>query len=210
MDEPQIDVVGAVDKAEAAKQRLKTDPDAVRKILQGNYEVSDSVTLFPRKDLNKRYADIRPKFDRLAADSKQREGESDEEWNARIIASKEQNADLFREFEEIQALIEESAVTFTLVSVSKRAIKSLRREARKKFPVRNEGNEDPDEAEERDEWYQSAIIAAHLAADGYTVDDILKIKDEWPTTCWASLWVKAQELSIQDDYLRGSFTPDFS
>ena len=210
MDEVQIDVAGAVEKAEAVRERLKSDPAAVRKILGNNYEISEQVTVYPRRDLNKRYADFRPKLDKIAIDNKQRDGESDEDWNARIIASKETNKALLDEVSALQDEINESAVTFELVGISKKTIKELRKTARAKFPLPNEGADDPDIAEERDEFYQSSIIAAHLVRDGYTVEDILNIKHEWPTPCWVALWVKAQELSIQDDYLRGSFTPDFS
>lgn len=205
------DVSESIDAAEAAKERLKTDPDAVRKILAGDFGVSDDVTVYPIKSLNKKYADLHKRLGDLSVRAAKNDDETHEDWIKRIGPMKAELDSLRTEFETVEAELKESAVTFHMSGISKKAIKNLRREARKQFPLPKEGGtEDPSDAEDRDKWYHSAIIAAHLAQDGYTVDDIIDIDDKWPSACWNRLWVTAQRLSIQDDYLSGALTPDFS
>ena len=213
MPENDIDaetITEAIDAAEKRKEALKTDPDAVRKILGNQVTVTDIVTVYPNKKLNKQYEDFKPKIVALGEKLKRKEGESDEDYSGRIDEFKKDYESAVAEFDALKAAISQSAVTFELESLSRKAIKNIRTTARKKFPLPTDGTpDDPEVAEARDEWYKSAIIAAHLVKDDYTVEDIEIIRDEWPTRCWVQLWQSANKLSIADDYLGSSFTSDF-
>lgn len=200
------DLEAGIAIAEATKERLKTDPEAVRKILGNNVQISEQVTVYPDKNLNREYAEFDQKLQKLADSTVRREGETDEEFIARNENVVQDYEAARKEFDELKLRVKESGVTFTLVSVGKKAIKNLRTAARKKFP--NEDN-DPDVAEQLDDYYRASIVAAHLVADGYTIDDVFTIMDEWPIRCWAELWTTAQRLSIADDYLGNLLTPDF-
>lgn len=200
----------AVALVEARKERLKSDPDAVRKILAGTVEVSEDVTVYPNKALNKRYEEFNARIVELGKKIARREGESNEDHAARIQEVKAEYEDATAEFEALKAEIAESAVTFTLTSLGKKAVKNIRTAARKKFPLPNVGEyEDADESEARDDYYHNALIAAHLEKDGYTIEDVEKMQDKWPNRAYAQLWTAVQRLSIADDYLGSAFNSDF-
>lgn len=204
------DVEQAIEKAEAVKERLKSDPAAVRKLLGKNVEIDDFVTVYPDKELNREYKRFRERLLALSENTVRRIDETEPEWNERIAKEGAENKGLQDEFEALEERLKESGVTFRLVSIGKGAIKELRKAARKKFPLPEDGFDDPTVAEERDEFYKASIVAAHLIQDGYTIEDVESIRDNWPTDAFAKLWVSAQTLSIADDFLRGSLSPDFS
>lgn len=211
-DEQTTDhIEDAITEAKAEVERLKSDPDAVRKILGNFVTVTEKVTVYPDKSLNIEYDRIQDRIASAGARLKRVDGESDESYHARIKETQAEHEQLVSDFEKLKAAIEESAKTFVLESVSRKALKAIRTAARKKFPLPEQGQPDDYEvAEEREEWYWASIIAAHMVKDGYTPEDIEKIRDEWPTRCYAQLKLAAEKLSIKDDYLGSAFTPDFS
>lgn len=211
MGEDTTDIVADAEKiAEARKERLKTDPQAVRKILSNQVTVSEKVTVYPNKELNLRYEKFNESIVDLGTRVARKDGEDDETYAERIKDAKAEYEAAVAEFDSLKKELAESAVTFELESLSRKAIKALRTAARKKFPTPIAGEqEDPDDSEGREELYKASIIAAHLVKDGYTVEDIEKIRDEWPTRCYVQLWQSANKLSIADDYLGAAFTPDF-
>lgn len=201
-------ITDAIDTAEKVKERLKTDPDAVRKILSSTVSVEEDVTVYPNKALNIQYTKFSERLGQLAGAITRNGDETDEEYLQRSEHFRPEYEKLTADFDELKSKIEASAVTFHLISVSKKTIKNIRTAARKKFPVATDPlNEDVDDAEIRDDWYKAAIVAAHL--EGYTIEDIENIRDEWPQRAWAQLWTTAQKLSIADDYLGAAFNADF-
>lgn len=190
---------------------LKTDPDAVRKILSNQVTVEETVTVYPNKALNFRFEKMNSAIVELGTRLERKENsESDDDYTKRIESFRPDYDATVADFDDLKKSIAESAVTFRLVSLSRKAIKNLRTTARKNFPLPAQGeDDDPEVSEAREEWYRCAIIAAHLEQDKYTVEDIETIRDEWPTRCFVQLWLSAQKLSIADDYLAAGFNPDF-
>lgn len=202
-------VLEAVAIGDAVKERLKSDPDAVRKMLAGTVAVEDDVTVYPNKVLNLKFEKFQKRITDAGLSLGKQIGESDEDYETRTKNFEADYDKLESEFEALKAEIEDSAVTFHLVSLSKKSIKALRTAVRKKFPLPEVGGvDDLDVQEEREEYYKASIIAAHLLGE-YTIEDIENIRDEWPTKCFAQLWTTAQKLSIADDYLGQAFNSDF-
>lgn len=201
-------IADAIEKAEVTKERLKTDPDAVRKILAGTVSVTEDVTVYPNKVVNKAYSEFNDRVINLGLRVARENGETDKAYAERTAGFKAEYEAAVLEFEALKVQLQESAVTFHMVSLGKKAVKNIRNAARKKFPLPDNGIEDVEVTEARDEYYQASLIAAHLVQDGYTVEDVQKIIDEWPTKAFAQLWVTTQKLSITDDYL-GNLPSDF-
>lgn len=204
----------AVEAAETIKTHLVSDPDAVRKIVAGLVPVDDNVTVYPNKPLNLKYGVFNDSLNELSGRlPRLDDGESTEEFLARTESWRTEYETAEAEFEALKKQLADSAMTFHMVGISKKAIKNLRTAARKKFPLPTVGDptaEDPDITEERDEYYRASIVAAHLVKSGYTIEDIESFRDNWPNLAWAQLWLTAQKLSIADDYLGKNFTnPDF-
>jgi hypothetical protein len=205
-DNMNDEIAGAIEKVEATKEKLKTDPDAVRKLLAGAMSISEDVTVYPNKELNREVAEFDQKLRELARSVTKLDDETDDEYTVRTSNFLDDYNAALAEFDALKERLAESGVTFHLVSIGKKAVKNLRTAARKKFPLEDS---DADIDEQRDDYYRASIVAAHLVADGYNIDDVLNIMDNWPMRCWAELWSAAQKLSIADDYLGDSLTPDF-
>lgn len=213
MDENDTDdiISGGVELGAAAKERLKSNPDSVRALLTGTVQIEEAVTVYPNKALNLRFAQAQERLIEMGNRVARKEGESDEDYLARVGDVRKEYEDFEGELEALKQELLGSAVTFNLVSVPKKAIKNLKTAARKKFPA----DETADWAiqleldEQRQEYFECSIVAAHLVADGYSIEDIINIRDNWPNRAWAQLWTVAQKLSIADDYLTGTIDADF-
>lgn len=201
------DLAAGIEAGVAAKERLKTDPDAVRKILTGTVAVEEDVTVYPNKALNKRYADFSDRIIDLGLRTQRNEGESAEAYEERIAPAKAEYEAAVAEFEALKAELAESAVTFHLVSPGRKALKRIKRAAKEKFPAPAFGEPDLDQ-DDREDWYQCSVIAAHLP--GYSIEDIENIADSWPQIAYAQLWSAAKRLTIADDFLGAAFDADFS
>lgn len=203
-----VDIVNdGIELGKKAREHLKTDPNAVRALAANNVEITEAVTVYPNKVLNKKFADLKAEFPTLA-DIKRNTDESDADWEKRVAKAQAEVDAYDAEITDLKNQIDESSVTFELKSVSKRTIKNLRKAARAKYPLPTDGEIDADE-EERDDYYRASIVAAHLISDSYSIDDILNIMDNWPTSCWARLWTTAQAISIGDDFLAKTLDADF-
>ena len=203
-------ITEGIELAEATKKRLASDPDAVRKILAEDFGVTDTVTVYPSKARNLAFAKHNEALKAFQGEARQNLGESDEDYAKRIKALKPRLAELEAEGEEVRASLEESAVTLEFRGLGKKAIKRIRNDVRKDYPLPPAGTpDDPTLAEERDDEYQDRVIAAHIQHAGYTVDDVSEWRDKWPTIEFGKLWAMALKLSITDDFLRGALDVDF-
>lgn len=203
-------IESAISGAEEIKKRLASDPDAVRKILAEDIDVSDTVTVYPSKRINLAFEKHNEALRTLKAESARQIGEEDDAYEARILALKPRLDALEAEGAELREAIEASAVTFEFRGLGKRAIKRIRNDVRKDYPLPPAGTEDdPALAEERDDFYQDRVIAAHIQHAGYTHEDVADFRDKWPTVEFGKLWAMALKLSITDDYLRGAVDADF-
>lgn len=203
----------AVEIGKAAKDKLASDPDAVRKIAANQLAntVTETVTVYPDKRANKAFADYSAKFQDIAGRIPKRlHEESDEDYAERTKDFKAEMEALEAEGEPIRQAVRDSGLTFEFVGIGKRAIKRIRAQVRDKYPLPGPGEQDdPDTAEERQDEFEHRVIAAHLAQAGYTADDIADFHDAWPNKAYADLWAAALKLSIADDYLRGAVDADF-
>jgi hypothetical protein len=203
-------IESAIAEAEAVKTRLASDPDAVRKILTDSLDVTDTVTVYPSKRVNLAFQKHNEALRALKDESDIKPGETDKEYNARVKTLKPRLTALEAEGAELRQAIEDSAVTFEFRGLGKRAIKRIRNDVRKDYPLPPAGtDDDPTLAEERDEVYQERVIAAHIQHAGYTADDVTNFRDKWPTVEFGKLWATALKLSITDDYLHGAIDADF-
>ena len=203
-------IADAVELGEKAKEKVATDPDAVRKLLAGQVEVEDYVTVYPDKAVNLRFAKHQEELQQASRDiPAQKDGESDEDYKVRADAFQKRVDEISAEGEAARKAVEESGLTFHMVGLGKKAIKRIRAEVRSKYPLPTEGKDDPEVAEMRDEEYQNRIIAAHLVKSGYTVEDVEQWRDVWPHRAFGKLWATALKLSITDDYLTGAIDVDF-
>lgn len=210
-DEIQQIADEGIELGKAAKEKLASDPDAVRKIVANQLanSVRESVTVYPDKRANKAFADYSARFQEIASRIPNRlHEESDEDYAERTKEFKAELEALEAEGEPIRQAVRDSGVTFEFVGIGKRAIKRIQKQVRESFPLPNPG--EPDEiAGERQDEFEHRVIAAHLAQSGYTADDIADFHDAWPNKAYADLWATAMKLSIADDYLRGAVDADF-
>lgn len=213
--EPDIEtaVTEGIELGEATKKRLASDPDAVRKIVAGQIAntIRDTVTVYPDKVINLEFAHYAERLRQAAKDIPNKfHNETDEDYVERTKPFKEELDTLEAEGEEIRRKVRDSGVTFEFVGLGKKAIKRIRAEVRKEFPLPAQGEQDdPETAEERQDAFEHRVIAAHLAQSGYTADDIASFHDVWPNKAYADLWATAMRLSIADDYLSGAIDADF-
>lgn len=199
----QEEAAQAEARAQEQKQRIASDPQAVLNFVAGATEVDDWVTAYPDKALNKAYKEFRAGVqDEVSA----AEGVDPDDTEA-IAQHQAKVEDITRRTSEWEQKLTESARHFHLKGVSRRTLKELRRAAKKKFNV-DENPLDTDLQEEADVYYRASVIAAHL--EGYTVENVLDIYDNLPGKVFNDLWSSANSLSINDDFLRGIATPDFS
>jgi hypothetical protein len=200
----------AIAAADKVKTRLASDPDAVRKILTNSLDVSDTVTVYPNKRVNLAFQKHNEALRELKKETALKPGEDGKEYEARIKTLKPRLEALEAEGAELREAIEASAVTFEFRGLGKRAVKRIRNDVRKEYPLPPAGtNDDPTLAEERDEVYQERVIAAHIQHAGYTAEDVTDFRDKWPSVEFGKLWATALKLSITDDYLQGSLDADF-
>jgi hypothetical protein len=203
-------IESAITAAEEVKTRLASDPDAVRKILTDSLDVTDTVTVYPNKRVNLAFEKHNQALRSLKDESDLKPGETDKEYNARIKTLKPRLEALETEGAELRQAIEDSAVTFEFRGLGKRAIKRIRNDVRKDYPLPPEGvADDPTVKEERDDVYQERVIAAHIQHAGYTAEDVADFRDKWPSIEFGKLWATALKLSITDDYLHGAIDADF-
>lgn len=204
-------IEGAVAAAEEVKKRLASDPDAVRKILTNALDVTDTVTVYPDKRVNLAFQKHNEALRELKNETAiNPQVEDPKRYEARIKALKPRLDALESEGAELREAIEASAVTLEFRGLGKRAIKRIRNDVRKEYPLPPAGtDDDPTLAEERDEVYQERVIAAHIQHAGYTAEDVADFRDKWPSIEFGKLWATALKLSITDDYLQGSLDADF-
>jgi hypothetical protein len=196
---------------EERKERLASDPEAVRKILAGSVDVEDYVTVYPSKALNKKFADFQAELERFRDRATQGSHEGAKDYEARVGSLKNELAEMEKRGDDLRAELEASAVTFHLIGIPKKAVKKIRAEVRQKYPLPPAGTpDDPDMSEIRDEEYQNRLIVAHLAqTGGFTMDEVESWRDSWSNREFGKLWASVLKLSIADDYLNGSIDPDF-
>jgi hypothetical protein len=203
-------IESAITAAEEVKTRLASDPDAVRKILADSLEVTDTVTVYPNKSVNLAFQKHNEALRALKDESGLKPGETDKEYEERIKALKPRLDALEAEGAQLRQAIEDSAITFEFRGLGKRAIKRIRNDVRKDYPLPPAGtDDDPTLAEARDEVYQERVIAAHIQHAGYTAEDVADFRDKFPAIEFGKLWATALKLSITDDYLRGAIDADF-
>jgi len=202
-DESQI-VTDAIELGEKVKEKIVSDPDAVRKIISGAVPVEDYVTIYPDKALNLRFQ----KHTQTLADVAAR-AVNDPTGEVSKALKVELDA-LEAEAKELKSALEASAVTLRFVGLGKKAVKRIRNEVFEKYPFPPAGIEDDQAlASDRQDAYEEWLIAAHLADSGYTREDISDWRDTLPLIEFGKLWAMAQKLSITDDYLQGAFNVDF-
>lgn len=200
-DENQI-VADAIELGEKVKERVASDPDAVRKLISGAVVVEDYVTLYPDKALNLRFQKHSQSLAEAAAKARSAEKVTPE-MQAELDSLEDEAA-------ELKEALEASAVTLRFVGLGKKAVKRIRNEVYKEYPFPPAGTEDdPALASDRQDAYEEWLIAAHLADAGYTRDDVAQWRDVLPLMEFGKLWAMAQKLSITDDYLQGAFNVDF-
>lgn len=214
LDEFEIDDAAIVDEAvkmaEERKERLATDPDAVRALISGNVSVEDSVTVCASKPAALAFAKHVEALNTLKAKAELGYGETDVQHAERLATLQPQLDALEQSGKAVREALEAAQVTFKMVGIGKRAVKRIRASVRKDHPLPPAGTpDDPEVAELRDEEYQNRIIAAHLVADGYTPEDIDNFRDAWASREFGKLWATALKLSISDDYLSGAVDVDF-
>lgn len=203
-------ITEGIELAEATKKRIASDPDAVRKILAEDFDVTDTVTVYPSKAKNLTFAKHNEALSAFQDEARQKPGESNEDYEKRVKSLKPRLAELEAEGDAVRAALEESAVTLEFRGLGKRAVKRIRNDVRKEYPLPPAGTpDDPTLAEERDDVYQERVIAAHIQHSGYTVEDVQEWRDKWPTIEFGKLWAMALKLSITDDFLRGALDVDF-
>lgn len=203
-------ITEGIELAEATKKRLASDPDAVRKILAEDFEVTDTVTVYPSKAKNLAFAKHNEALSAFQEEARQKPGEPNAEYEKRVKSLKPRLAELEAEGDATRAALEESAVTLEFRGLGKRAVKRIRNDVRKEYPLPPTGTpDDPTLAEERDDAYQERVIAAHIQHGGYTLEDVQEWRDKWPTIEFGKLWAMALKLSITDDFLRGALDVDF-
>lgn len=215
MSDVEIDEAAAVESgvalAEARKERLTTDPEALRKLVAGAVDVEDWVTTYPNKSINLALAKHEKALFALKAESQRDTAESDRDYSKRIKELQPELDALTAEGEELRAKFEESAVTLHFIGLGKKAIKRIRAEIHKEYPLPPAGvQDDPTLASERQDAYECAVIAAHIQHAGFTREDVETWKDKWPNKAFGDLWACALRLSIADDYLAGVLDVDFS
>lgn len=210
----QADLERAVELGKERVERLKSDPDSVRKLLLGEVVVDEKVTVYPDRIINGKFAKFQEELQQVSALAARRKDESDDEYVKRVEPYHDQVARANERLEEIQAEVEESGVTFHLYSIGKKAVKNLRKAARALHPDAFDPEADPltraDAGEDLEEYYQASIVAAHLVKDGYTVSDILNIKNTWPDKCFLDLLEASHRLSVASEYVEVTTDPDFS
>lgn len=214
MDDPILDdekiITDAVELGESAKKKIATDPDAVRKIVAGQVPVEDWITVYPDKKVNLAFAKHQEALQEAARKvPAPLDNESDKDYAKRTADFKAKVEALEAEGEAVRQAVKDSGITFHMVGLGKKALKRLRAEVRAKYPLPTEGKDDPEIAEIRDEEYQNRVVAAHLAKDGYTFEDVEGWRDAWPNRAFGQLWATALKLSITDDYLTGAVDVDF-
>ena len=215
MDEnidPEVIEREAVELGEKRKERLASDPEAVRKILAGSVDVEDFVTVYPSKALNKKFAEFQAELERFRDKAAQGSHEGAKDYEERIKGLRAELDEAEKRGDQLRADLEASAITFHLIGIPKRAVKKIRAEVRAKYPLPPAGTpDDPDMAELRDDEYQNRLIVAHLAqTGGFTMDEVESWRDTWSNREFGKLWASVLKLSIADDYLNGSIDPDFS
>lgn len=215
MDEnidPEVIEREAVELGEKRKERLASDPEAVRKILAGSVDVEDFVTVYPSKALNKKFAEFQAELERFRDKAAQGSREGAKDYEARIKGLRAELDEAEKRGDQLRADLEASAITFHLIGIPKRAVKKIRAEVRAKYPLPPAGTpDDPEVAEMRDDEYQNRLIVAHLAqTGGFTMDEVESWRDTWSNREFGKLWASVLKLSIADDYLNGSIDPDFS
>ena len=199
----QEEAAKAEARAKEQKQRIASDPQAVLKFVSGVTEVEDWVTAYPDKKLNQAYRNFRNDIQARVSAATAVDPEDDA-----AVAEHQKNVDEIQsEIAEWENKLSESAIHFQLKGVSRKTLKELRKAARKKFNV-DEHPMDIDVQNDADTYYRISVIAAHL--EGYTVESIEQIYDNLPGKVFEDLWSSANSLSINDDFLRGIATPDFS
>lgn len=215
MDEnidPEVIEREAVELGEKRKERLASDPEAVRKILAGSVDVEDFVTVYPSKALNKKFAEFQAELEHFRDKAKQGSHEGARDYEERIQGLRAELDEAEKRGDQLRADLEASAITFHLIGIPKRAVKKIRAEVRAKYPLPPAGTpDDPDMSELRDDEYQNRLIVAHLAqTGGFTMDEVESWRDTWSNREFGKLWASVLKLSIADDYLNGSIDPDFS
>lgn len=209
ISETQI-VEDAIKLAVETKERIATNPDALRKILTNRLDVEDWVTVYPDKGLNLKFAKHNEALNDLQAESRIKPGEEYDAFEARVLALKPRLDALDAEGEQLRADLEESAATIHFRGLGKKAVKGIRNQARAEYPLPPAGTpDDPAVSELRDEWYQNHVIAAHIQHGGFTVEDVADWRDAFSDFEFGKLWAMALKLSITDDYLRGALDVDF-
>lgn len=204
-------VEAGIQLGEERKERLATDPDALRKIVANAVEVEDWVTVYPNKVVNLAFAKHEKALLVLKAQSERNFGEEDVAYAARIKALTPELERLTAEGEDLREQFKDSAVTLHFRGLGKKAIKRLRASVLKDHPNPPQGTaDDPVLSEARQDAYECAIIAAHIQHNGFTVEDVESWKDAWPNKAFGELWATALRLSIADDYLSGVLDVDFS
>jgi hypothetical protein len=209
-DEEKI-IADAVKLGDEAKERLASDPEAVRKVLAGRVDVEDWVTVYPDKAANLRFAKVQEELQKISREIPTQDAEeSDKDYADRTAEFRERLEAIEAESNEAREAVKASGLTFHFVGLGKKAIKRIRADVRKEYPLPPAGEQDdPDIAELRDEEYQNRVIAAHLIASGYTKEDVEAWRDAWPNRAFGKLWATAMKLSITDDYLNGAIDVDF-
>lgn len=206
-------IADGIELGEAAKKRLASDPQAVRKIVAGQLadSVRETITVYPDKIANKAFSDYSRRVQEIAGRIPNKlHDESDEQYAERTKDFRAELEALEAEGESIRQAVRDSGVTFEFVGIGKKAIKRIRTEVRKAYPLPASGEQDdPDVSELRQDEFEHRVIAAHLAQAGYTADDIATFHDAWPNKAYADLWATALKLSIADDYLIGAVDVDF-
>lgn len=204
-------VEAGIKLGEERKERLLTDPEALRKIVANKVEVEDTVTVYPDKVVNLAFAKHEKELLQLRRVSEKGAGEADVAYAARIAELAPTLEKLTAEGEQLRQQFEDSAVTLHFRGLGKKAIKRLQAQAAKEFPLPPQGvQDDPLVAGERQDYYECSIIAAHIQHNGFTLDDVQSWKDAWPNKAFGELWATAMRLSIADDYLAGVLDVDFS
>lgn len=200
----------AIELAEARKERLASDPDAVRALIADRVYVEDSVTVYPVQTANLAFAKHVEALSDLKSRAEQNYGEKDDEYDLRLAGLQPELDALTEQGKAVREALEASAVTFKMVGLGKRAIKRIRASVRKDHPLPPAGTpDDPEVSELRDEEYQNRVIAAHLVSAGYTSEDVDNFRDAWASREFGKLWACALKLSISDDYLSGAVDVDF-
>ena len=125
-DEEKI-IADAVKLGDEAKERLASDPEAVRKVLAGRVDVEDWVTVYPDKAANLRFAKVQEELQKISREIPTQDAEeSDKDYADRTAEFRERLEAIEAESNEAREAVKASGLTFHFVGLGKKAIKRIR------------------------------------------------------------------------------------